>query len=196
MNKRIKRILFNFISPFAKLFLSLFFEKKYLNGKYFDNSLAGYIWCFRAIFRQKILGLNKNIPWPVSPFITISNPNNISFHPDDLNNFQGFGNYYQNFDGNIIIGKGTYIAPNVGIITANHDPNDLEKHLPGKDVVLGEKCWIGMNSVILPGVVLGNHTIVGAGSVVTKSFPDGNCVIAGNPAKIIKKLEIRADNSE
>lgn len=190
MKRSIKINLFKFLSPFAKLFLSLFYKKKYLTGKYFEKSIAGYNWCFKAIFRQKILGFNKNIPWPVSPFIVISNPNNISFHPDDLNNFQGFGNYYQNFDGKIIIGKGTYIAPNVGIITANHDPNDLEKHLPGKDVVLGEECWIGMNSVILPGIVLGKRTIVGAGSVVTKSFPEGYCVIAGNPAKIIKKLDV------
>ena len=44
-----------------------------------------------------------------------------------------------------------------------------------KDVVLGKYCWIGMNSVILPGVVLGDHTVVGAGSVVTKSLSKGYC---------------------
>ena len=37
-------------------------------------------------------------------------------------------------------------------------------------------------------LALGNYTIVGAGAVVTKSFEEGYCVIAGNPAKIIKKL--------
>jgi acetyltransferase-like isoleucine patch superfamily enzyme len=41
----------------------------------------------------------------------------------------------------------------------------------------------------LPEVELGDHTIVGAGSVVTKRFKEGNCVIAGNPAKIIRKIE-------
>jgi len=59
------------------------------------------------------------------------------------------------------------------------------------DVYIGDYCWIGANAVILLGVHLGPHTIVGAGSIVTKSFPEGYCVIAGNPAKIIKKLEKR-----
>lgn len=46
-----------------------------------------------------------------------------------------------------------------------------------------------MHSIILPGVVLGDHTIVGAGSVVTHSFPEGYCILAGNPAKIVRKLD-------
>ena len=114
-------------------------------------------------------------------------PENITFHPDDLNNFQTFGNYFQAL-GKITIGHGTWIAPNVGLITANHCVDNLEEHEPAKPITLGENCWIGMNSTILPGVTLGPRTIVGAGSVVTKSFPDGNCVIAGNPAKVIRTL--------
>ncbi len=132
-------------------------------------------------------GVNLSCKFPCSPRITVVHPENISFHVDDLNNFQGFGNYFQAI-GKIFIGKGTYIAPGVGIITSNHDFANLDNHLPPEDVILGEKCWIGMNAVILPGVVLGEKTVVGAGAVVTKSFTDGNCVIAGNPARLIKKL--------
>jgi acetyltransferase-like isoleucine patch superfamily enzyme len=83
----------------------------------------------------------------------------------------------------------TWIAPNVGIVTFNHDFLDVNNYLPGSDVIIGKKCWIGMNSMILPGVCLGDNTIVGAGSIVTKSFPEGYVVIAGNPAKIIKKIK-------
>lgn len=88
----------------------------------------------------------------------------------------------------LIIGSGTIIAPNCGFITSNHDLNDFSKSAPGKDITIGSKCWIGMNSMILPGITLGDNTIVGAGSVVTKSFPQGNCVIAGNPARKIRDL--------
>lgn len=183
-----KKRIFVYLLPSLKFIGSLFFEKKYLSGKYFEESTEGWKWLLRSVFWQKILGVNRNIPWPVSPFINISDPKNIIFDVNDLNNFQTFGNYFQNFKAKIYIEKGTYIAPNVGIISVNHNPYNLDDYLDGKDVVIGKKCWIGMNAIILPGVKLGDNTIVGAGSVVTKSFPDGNLVIAGNPAKIISKL--------
>lgn len=189
----IERRIFYFFLPLMKLTGSLFFQKKCLKGRHFDHSLAGWQWLLRSIFWQKILRINGHIPWPVSPFIEISNYKNIEFDVDDINNFQTFGSYFQNFNAKIYIGKGTLIAPNVGLITANHDPYNLDKHLGGEDIIIGKKCWIGMNSVILPGVKLGNHTIVGAGSVVTKSFPDGDVVIAGNPAKLIENLKNKKD---
>ncbi len=168
----------------------LFYNKKYISGKYFSRpGSLGWKWVVKSYNGCKKLGVNQNIPWPVSARISVVCPDNIEFHPDDLNNFQTFGCYYQAI-GKITIGKGCYIAPNVGIITANHKIGDLDNHESAKPVTLGEKCWIGMNSVILPGVTLGENTVVGAGSVVTKSFPEGNCVIAGNPAKIIKTIDI------
>jgi len=184
----LKRKSFIRLLPIIKYIAPIFFDKRYLHGKYFDKETIGWRWVLRSILWQKMLGFNRNVPWPVSPFIKLSDPNNISFDINDINNFQHYGNYFQNFKAKIYIGKGTYIAPNVGIITVNHNPQNLDEHLEGKDVLIGEKCWIGMNSTILPGVQLGNNTIVGAGSVVTKSFSEGNVIIAGNPAKFIKKI--------
>ena len=170
----------------------IFYKKKYYYGKWFKGNCCGvaapgWRWiCIDAMGKR----FNPDVPWPCSPRIVVGNYKNIHFHPDDINNFQGVGNLFQTWsDGHIYIGKGTWIAQNVGIITTNHDINDINEHSIPKDVRLGEKCWIGMNSTILPGVVLGNNTIVGAGSVVTKSFPEGHCVIAGNPAKKIRDIE-------
>ena len=128
------------------------------------------------------------MPWPTTLTCHVSKAENIYFHPDDLNNFQSSGTYFQNFGALIYIGRGSYIAPNVGIITSNHSLSDLNSHEEGRDVVIGENCWIGMNSVVLPGVVLGKGTVVAAGAVVTKSFPDEGCVIGGIPAKVIKVI--------
>lgn len=41
---------------------------------------------------------------------------------------------------------------------------------------------------MLPGVTIGNGVTVGAGSVVTKDVPD-YVVVAGNPARVIKRIE-------
>lgn len=165
------------------------YQKKYLCGRWFsaENHYVGWNWVIqdaKNCLRQKV---NLGCPFPVSSQIRVVGAERITFDPDDLNIFQHYGCYYQG-KGVITIGKGTWIGPNVGIITANHDIENLDRHSLAHDVVIGEKCWIGMNCMILPGVVLGKRTIVGAGAVVTKSFPEGNCVIAGNPARIIHRI--------
>ena len=176
----------------GNLLACICYDRKYLKGCWFRGRAGGicslgWEWVVRDAW-GKIFGQNnKKARFPINQHCVAVEPQNILFDPDDLNNFQSFGIYFQAI-GTITIGKGTYIGPNTGIITANHDPEDPENHLEPKPVVIGEKCWIGMNSVILPGVTLGTGTVVGAGSIVTKSFPEGHCVIAGNPAKIIRTL--------
>jgi acetyltransferase-like isoleucine patch superfamily enzyme len=173
-----------------------YYDKRYLRGKYFKNKYfgigtIGWKWvCINFPF-QFFFRINSQVPWPVSPRVLIDNPASIIFHPDDLNNFQTAGNYFSAIHGaRIYIGHGTWIAPNVGLITSNHDIRNPDINLPGKDIVIGEKCWIGMNAMILPGVILGPQTIVGAGAVVTKSFPEGHCVVVGNPARAIRKTGV------
>lgn len=174
----------------------LFYDGKYLTGQYFQawHFTVGWQWVLRYWFPQKILGENSHVPWPVPPWVKIGDAKNIVFDPDDMQNFHGCGNYFQaGWGGKIVLGKGCYIAPGTGLINANHDPADPDEHLPGKDIVLGEGCWLGMNVTVLPGVTLGPHTSVGAGAVVTKSFPEGWCVIAGNPARKIKEVPHERD---
>lgn len=58
----------------------------------------------------------------------------------------------------------------------------------GKPITVGEDCWFGGNCIVLPGVTIGKGVTIGAGSVVTKDVPD-YVVVAGNPARVIKKIE-------
>lgn len=55
-------------------------------------------------------------------------------------------------------------------------------------IVVGNRVFIGVNSIIMPGVRIGDRVIVGAGSVVTKSIPT-NSVVAGVPARFIMSFE-------
>lgn len=171
-----------------RMILSIFYKRKYLSGYYFDEKLVGWLWAWKGLF-FKIVGRHRGSHFPIGFFTYVRKSENVIVESSSLNVFQSPGCYFQNFDAKIHIGSNVFIAPNVGIITANHDLYDLKKHLPGKDIIIGDDCWIGMNSVVLPGVVLGNHTIVAAGSVVNKSFLQGNCVIGGSPAKIIRALD-------
>lgn len=173
----------------SKIIMSLFYDKNYLKGKHFDENIDGWLWCWRNVFMQKIIGYNRNFPFPVTFRSEYGKWENIGTDINDMSNFQHFGCYFQSWNGTIEIGKGSYIAPNVGLITENHDIYNLDKHTEPQNIMLGYNCWVGMNSVILPGVELGPHTIVGAGSVVTKSYTEGYQVIAGSPAKVIKKLD-------
>lgn len=102
--------------------------------------------------------------------------------------------------GGIKIADHVVIGPQVIIMTSMHNyknarmiPYDEIELL--NEVSIGEACWIGFNSMLMPGVKLGKGCIVGAGSVVTKSFPDG-AILAGNPAKIISERNMTLFNHQ
>lgn len=140
---------------------------------------------FGMWFLQKVIGFNKDAYWPMHFTSIVGNANNI-FAGIDTSPGYSPGCYIQG-GGKVYIGDYTQIAPNVGIISSNHDLYDSRVKVV-KEVRIGKYCWIGMNAVVLPGVIVGDFTIIAAGAVVTKSFEEGYCVIGGNPAKKIKDL--------
>tara|TARA_R110001592_G_scaffold45986_2_gene146686 strand:- start:15948 stop:16562 length:615 start_codon:yes stop_codon:yes gene_type:complete len=138
------------------------------------------------LFYQKILRINGSAYWPMHYTSKVSGVENIKI---GIGTAPGLspGCYIQGL-GKIYIGDYTIVAPNVGIISANHEITDYRKHKEGV-VRIGSYCWIGMNAVVMPNVILGDYTIVAAGAIVTKSFENGYCVVAGNPARVIKQLD-------
>lgn len=92
----------------------------------------------------------------------------------------------------IEIGNNVTISTNVSLIT--HD-NSVIKVINGKTdtfgkIRIGDNCFIGSGTIILPGVNIANNIIVAAGSVITKSFNEPNIIIGGNPAKKISEIDI------
>lgn len=102
----------------------------------------------------------------------------------------------------ITIGDNTCIGGNCKILDNDFHPIEVEMRnkllqdahggdselVPTREIKIGKNCFIGCNSIILKGTILGDGCVVGAGAVVAGKFEE-NCVIAGNPARVIKKLE-------
>ena len=61
-----------------------------------------------------------------------------------------------------------------------------------KPVELKNNVWIGDRAVVGKGVTIGENSIVAAGAVVVKDVPP-NVIVGGNPAKIIKELDLNEE---
>jgi acetyltransferase-like isoleucine patch superfamily enzyme len=97
--------------------------------------------------------------------------------------------------GGLTIGEHTSVGLNCLVFThsswlanmklENHSGSDL---IERKAVRIGKGCFIGGNSVIMPGVTIGDCVTVSPLSVVTKDVPD-YCLVSGNPARVFQRYD-------
>lgn len=87
----------------------------------------------------------------------------------------------------IHIGKETRVTKGV-FIFAHDRARSFRAH-----TYIGNRCFIGVNTIVMPGIKIGDEVIIGAGSVVTKDIPS-NSIAVGNPAKVIKTNIKLTDN--
>ena len=147
---------------------------------------------FSYAFRQKILGYNRKVPWPVHFTSQIKYPKKIQRG----NKYPGYGTAcYIDARCGIILEDNVITAAKVSIISQNHDLNNYDKFKNAKPIIIRKNSWIATGATILAEVELGEHTVVAAGSIVTRSFPEGNQLLAGNPAKVIRKLDSYKEES-
>lgn len=78
-----------------------------------------------------------------------------------------------------------FITHDGGTLLFRKDVPDLEITAP---IIVGNDVYIGVRSIILPGVTIGDNCVIGAGSIVTRDVPS-NSVVAGVPAKVIKSTD-------
>jgi len=79
-------------------------------------------------------------------------------------------------------------------VAANGEPQD-ETHWEVVRTAVQRGASIGSNATILCGVTVGAGALVGAGAVVTRDVPP-HAVVAGNPARILRRLDAAGDNNE
>src|SRR3989442_8445692 len=77
------------------------------------------------------------------------------------------------------IGKYTVVTFGVAVLTHDH------VNTRDRDVRIGDNCFIGAHSIILPGVTIGNNCIVSAASVVVRDVPAGS-PLNGKPARTVE----------
>lgn len=58
-----------------------------------------------------------------------------------------------------------------------------------KEIIIGDKVWIGCDCKILRGSVIPSHCVVGANSVVTSSELREKTLVLGQPAKSVKDIQ-------
>ena len=93
-----------------------------------------------------------------------------------------------NIGNNVTIGSNTMIFAHYNptankLLKENGYPRDV------KQVTIEDGAVIGPGSIITMGTTIGKNSIVGAGSVVSNTIPEFS-VVLGNPARVIKKINL------
>lgn len=137
-------------------------ERPYLKAKRSGiNRLMGYRTLIQSLYR-----------------LVYTNVWHYDIHP--TSEFSLSAKFDRTFPAGVHVGAHSYIAFEARILC--HDrTRGLYLHTR-----IGENCFIGGRSLILPGVEIGDNSVVGAGSVVTKSVPP-HSVVAGNPARVLQQ---------
>jgi len=97
----------------------------------------------------------------------------------------------------IEIGNHVTLAPRVHILAHDASTKLFLNYTRIANVKIGNYCFIGAGTIILPGVTIGDHVVIGAGSVVTKDIPEDSLAV-GVPAKKICSLKdyLEKENSK
>lgn len=126
-------------------------------------SLNQLLWLQRAIMKGRIRLLNRLLGMSIHETAKISMSAKL-----DTTNPKG-----------VHIGRFSYVAFGATVLC-----HDMTRGIY-KDTVIGDCCFIGARSLIMPGVTVGSGSIVAAGAVVTRDVPTRS-IVAGNPATIVK----------
>lgn len=88
------------------------------------------------------------------------------------------------------IGKHSTVSQKSYLCTATHDITKRNNPLITKPIIIEDQAWIAADVFVGPGVTIGQGAVLAARSVIVKDVEPWT-VVGGNPAKFIKKREIK-----
>lgn len=90
----------------------------------------------------------------------------------------------------ITIGANSTVSQGAYLCTASHDITDPLNPLVTKPIVIEDQAWVAAGAFVGMGVTIGQGAVVGARAAVFKDVEPWT-VVGGNPAKFIKRREIK-----
>lgn len=90
----------------------------------------------------------------------------------------------------VTIGDNTTVSQGAYLCTASHDITNPLNPLVTKPIVIEDQAWVAAGAFVGMGVTIGQGAVVGARAAVFKNVEPWT-VVGGNPAKFIKRREIK-----
>ncbi|MDN6835954.1 MAG: acyltransferase [Lactococcus lactis] len=94
-------------------------------------------------------------------------------------------------NGSVFIANNVDVAPNVSFFTGGHEIGGPQRRASKGlryEIIIKNGCWIGGSVSLFNNITINEGVVIGLGSVVNKSC-NKNCVYAGNPAKVVRRLD-------
>lgn len=108
-----------------------------------------------------------------------------------VGHYVAFGDHVECYNvAKVTIGSMVTVSQDAYLCTASHDISSKIKPLTTKPITISDYAWICAKAIVMPGINVGEGAVVAAGSVVVKDVPTWD-VVGGNPAKFIKKRELK-----
>ena len=175
---------------------------KYNDSFSLKNKLGRLIWnmCYWILFRP--FNLNLFRPWRNSLLRLFGAKLNSSAHVYasvkiwapwnlEMGAYSTLGPGVDCYNqGKIYIGNHNVISQKSYLCASSHDISDKKHGLVLKPIRIEDQTWIAADAFIGPGVKVGEGAVIGARSVVFKDVEPWT-VVRGNPAKFVKKREIK-----
>ena len=93
--------------------------------------------------------------------------------------------------GRVTLGERVTISHRAHLCAGTHDYTQPDLPLIKPPIVIGDQAWICADAFVGPDVTVGAGAVVGARAVVMKNVAPW-MVVAGNPAREIKKRELKS----